>query len=158
MSANKSGKIEVIAPLFDRLVDENPRVIEEPIPFKTYSVPEVIASISRELDNLLNTRSSKIPYSLYASREELRDENLSHHYGLPDFRHFDVADDQGAALLVRQIRRIVEHYESRLSNIGVRILGSDGDKRLIVEISGIVNVFPTPESYTFPVTINQSGG
>ena len=153
----KSGIIEVIALLFDRLVDHNPRVQEEAIPFKTYTVPEVVESIARELDNLLNTRTSRIPYSMYASREELLDTDLSYRYGLPDFSQFDVADDRGADLLVRQIRRLVEHYEPRLSNIGVRILGSDVSKRLIVEISGVINVFPTPESFTFPVTLHGSG-
>lgn len=154
-SRHKKGAIEVIAPLFDRLKDESPDVKTEPVPFKVYTVPEVVDSIARELDNLLNTRSSRVPYSMYASREDLAQDELSHTYGLPDFTSYDVADSAGQDLLVRQIKRLVDHYESRLSNIGVRILGSDKNKRLIVEISGIINVFETPERFTFPVKIKE---
>ena len=151
----KRGAINVTAPLFDRLIDENPRVQEEPLPFKSYTVPQVLESIGRELGNLLNTRSSKIPYSIYASREELYDQELSHSYGLPDFSKFDIADAHGADLLIRQVKRLVEHYEPRLSNVGVRIAGADQDKRLVIEITGIINVFPAPEEFTFPVKIED---
>jgi type VI secretion system lysozyme-like protein len=155
----KSQKVfTMAAPLFDRLRDENPKVQEEVEPFNTYTMSETVRSIGQELFHMLNTRTSQIPYSIYATREDLMDTDLNHHYGLPDFASFDVVESMAAQKLARQIRRVVEHYECRLSNVGVRLVGLDENEKLIVEISGIVYLDPYHERHTFPIEITRSNG
>lgn len=146
------------APLFDRLADENPEQKVELQPFQTYSIDETLLSIAQELDYLLNTRTSQIPYSIYASRENLMDTDVSHRYGLPDFARFDTTDSFGAKRLARQIRRTVEDYESRLSNVTVRLIGMDNRQKLIVEISGIVYAMAPQQRFTFSVKLDRQPG
>lgn len=146
------------APLFDRLIDEEPEIDVELQPFKTYTVDETLQSIGQQLYLLLNTRTSAIPYSIYATREQVLEDDLSLRYGLPDFSRFDVMESNSARLLVRQICRIVEHYESRLSRVGVRLIGLDLNKHLRIEISGILYGTPARERFTFPVAIDRPQG
>lgn len=146
------------APLFDRLVDENPLAQEESRPLKTYTIDETLQSISQELYYLLNTRTSIIPYSIYATREEVEETDISNRYGLPDFSKFGIPDSTAGKKLARQICRAVEHYESRLSNVSVRLVGLDQNQHLVIEISGIVYAYPSRERFTFPVAIDRPQG
>lgn len=144
------------APLFDRLIDEDPSNQEEAQPLKTYTIEETLQSIGQELSRLLNTRTSTVPYSIYASREELNTQDLSNQFGLPDFSTYDITNPLSAQRLIRQITRVVAHYESRLTKISVRILGLDVNKKLIVEISGILYALPSLERFTFNVEMENS--
>lgn len=142
-------------PLFDRLIDENPEVQDEVHPFVYYTVEETLQSIGQELSHILNTRTSAIPYSLNATREEVLDEDISHRYGLPDFSKFDITESNSARKFVQQICRVVEHYESRLSYVSVKVIGIDANKHLRIEISAILKGFPAKERFTFPVAIDR---
>jgi type VI secretion system lysozyme-like protein len=155
---NPKQEISFPAPLFDRLVDDNPLILEELHPLKTYTMDETLQSISQELHYLLNTRSSAIPYSIYATREDLMSEDLSNRYGLADLPRFDVMESLAAKRLARQIRRTVEHYESRLSNVSVALLGFTENKQLMIQISGIVYAYPSGQRFTFPVSIDRQLG
>lgn len=150
--------ILIAAPLFDRLIDEDPSNPDEAQPLKAYTIEETIESIGQELGRLLNTRTSTVPYSIYASREELNTPDLSNQYGLPDFSTYDVTNVLSAQRLIRQISRLVEHYESRLTKVSVKILGLDANKKLLVEISGLLYTYPTAERFTFNVEMEPTLG
>ena len=64
--------------LFERLVDDDPRTAREPQPFRTLTIPEVRASVRREVARLLNTRCAASAAVLAGRERTVLD------YGIPD--------------------------------------------------------------------------
>ena len=146
------------APLFDRLVDHEPKIPTEVYPFRTFDESALIRSIERELYFILNTRDCRIPFGNRTIPEDFIDPNISNSYGLADFNQFDITHQEGMYKLLLQVKRQVELYEPRLAEVDVILLGSDTtNQRLVVEISAAVTVAEVPFRYAFPVAIERFG-
>ncbi|MEN8237391.1 MAG: type VI secretion system baseplate subunit TssE [Pseudomonadota bacterium] len=150
-------KIEILAPLFHRMVDEEPSVSEEAKPLRTLSVAELKKSIREEVSWLLNTRYSRLPFSIHALDDNKKSWNDKSAYGLIDFSHFDVTQTLGKRKLERHIKRALEFYESRLQDLVISVKSfNHRDQSARVVISGDINAVPEAERYTFPVDVQQA--
>jgi len=96
--------VEILAPLFHRMVDEEPSASEEARPLRTLNVAELKKSICDEVSWLLNTRNSRIPFSIHAFNDNQRMRRDKSAYGLVDFSNFDVTQLSGRQKLSRHIK------------------------------------------------------
>lgn len=113
--ANPRGQ-KVVASLFDRLTDQEPRNSREVPPPERDQLRAHKDSVARDLTNLLNTRRAEndIPEEFPNTRESLAA------YGVDDFTTAPM--DREA--IRRAIERTVHLYEPRLSRVQVILVES----------------------------------
>jgi type VI secretion system protein ImpF len=132
------------ASLIDRLIDRNPRSQWEAPPFRTLSREELKESVRRDLEWLLNTRTS-LPGSL------LDDKDLTViDYGIPDFGFYSPANPDHQKLLAQRIRRSISVFEPRLQKVQVTVEPEMPDeKTLVIHIDAVlvVELFREPVSF-----------
>lgn len=101
------------ASLLDRLVDLNPGSEGELRPLRTLDREELKASVRRDLQWLLNTRTS-VPAHLIDEHELTVME-----YGIPDFGSYFPENPDHCMLLAKRITRSISAFEPRLKNVRV---------------------------------------
>ncbi len=151
-----TSKTGALAPLFDRLVDENLSVREELHPFQTLSRQELVDSITAEISLVLNTRPTAKRLADTETTDSFSDYKLPIFFGLADFSWFEGSNDFSLHQVVRRLEEIIAHFEPRLKNPKVRV--KDMDKSILgmhVDITGDIMVDDVMERYNFPVTINN---
>ena len=144
----------VPAPLFDRLVDREPQVPAEPRPLRTLDPRGLRESVRRELERMLNTRSS-LPVDRLAEREEL----TVLEYGIPDLSAFSAANEDDQRLLAGLVARAVAAFEPRLRGVRVafeRLEGGQRSLRLRIDAELMTNEVAEPVS--FPTLLGLRGG
>jgi type VI secretion system protein ImpF len=119
----------ILASLFDRLTDHEPRNTREVPPPEWEQLREYKASVARDLTNLLNIRRSEsdIPEEFAYTRESLAA------YGVQDFTTAPM-DREGVR---RAIERTVRIFEPRLSRVQVTLV-EGGSFQLSFRISAIL--------------------
>ncbi len=138
------NNFEVRAPLFERLVDRDPKSRRELRPSRTFDRGLLKASIRRELQRLLSTRSS-LPANQTAGRELTVID-----YGIPDFSTVFPKNQADRVRLAAVIRRAIEVFEPRLSQVSVRIEPLPEDHlKLIGAIRGVLVVDEVAEPISF---------
>lgn len=141
------------APIFDRLVDESPKVETEPRPFRTLNRQELRESVRRDLGRLLNTRCPIPPHLLYGRQRSVVD------YGAPDFTTFTPQNAQDQTRLGFLLTRTVEAFEPRLHRVRVSI--SPNHKReqaLRATLEAVLVVGSIAEAVSFPIAIQRKTG
>jgi type VI secretion system protein ImpF len=106
----------IVLSVVDRLLDDDPQTTQEQ-PLDEFAQIKLLQhAIRRDLENLLNTRSRCTAWP--PRYTEL--ENSLVNYGLPDFTSagFNAASDP--EILVEAIRRAIELFEPRLTNVQIR--------------------------------------
>lgn len=105
-----------ILSLFDRLTDNNPKVIKEVPQNEWQLLADLKSGIARDLTNLLNTRISEehIPQEF----GEIRDSILA--YGVQDYAMSPLDRES----IKRSIERSIRVFEPRLSRVQVEWLES----------------------------------
>lgn len=137
--------------LFERLVDHEPYVPREPQPFRTLSVPEIRASVRREVERLLNTRCAASAEALDGRERTVLD------YGLPDFSA--LAPQRGAdrQRLAGQITRAITAFEPRLRQVRVTVEPpTTTQRRLLAHIEAVLVVGTVTEPMAFPVALIEA--
>ncbi|HEX6903558.1 MAG TPA: type VI secretion system baseplate subunit TssE [Thermoanaerobaculia bacterium] len=144
----------VRAPLFDRLVDREPHVPAEPRPLRTLDPQGLRESVRRELERMLNTRSS-LPVDELAGRPEL----TVLEYGIPDLSAFSAGSDEDQVRLAAVVTRAVAAFEPRLRQVKVAVLGLEDERRsLAVRIDALLAVDEVAEPISFPALIGLRTG
>jgi type VI secretion system protein ImpF len=138
-------KIEVRMPLFDRLVDRDPRLRREVRPLRTLDRRGVRESVRRELELLFNTRCP-FPAHRMAGRERSVID-----YGIPDFSTFSPRSFEDRERLAEVLRRAVEAFEPRLAQVRVRVEPLPGDD---LALAGRVEALLLTESVPEPVSFD----
>jgi type VI secretion system lysozyme-like protein len=89
-------------------------------------------SLQRELNRLLNTRSTFL-----TGKKGQKDERTVVDYGLPDYSAMYTRSTEDQKKLAELVRRTVEAFEPRLSQVKVdaEVLGNS-DKTMMVKVSG----------------------
>jgi type VI secretion system protein ImpF len=103
------------APLFDRLVDHQPRQPSEPQPRSTLSRGELHASVRREVERLLNTRCSVPASELDDSARSVVD------YGVPDGALLSPHSQTDNQRLEQLFSRAISAFEPRLRHVRVTL-------------------------------------
>lgn len=102
-------------PLFDRLIDRDRFLKRELVQTRTLDRRGVKESVRRELEQLFNTRCH-VPAHRLALRELTVIE-----YGIPDFSTFAARNPYDRMRLEGILRRTIEAFEPRLTNVRVEI-------------------------------------
>ncbi|MFL6259199.1 MAG: type VI secretion system baseplate subunit TssE [Thermoanaerobaculia bacterium] len=144
----------VPAPLFDRLVDREPQVPAEPRPLRTLDPRGLRESVRRELERMLNTRSS-LPVDRLAERAEL----TVLEYGIPDLSAFSAANEDDQRLLTGLVARAVAAFEPRLRRVRVAFERlEDGQRSLRLRIDAELMTDEVAEPVSFPALLGLKTG
>lgn len=134
-------------PLFERLSDRNPEQPREPVPLRTLSSPELIASVRGEVSRLLNTRTG------FSSHELLERERSVLDFGATDLLWVNPFDPESMRHLTRLLEQTVEKFEPRLAHPRIHIVQFiQTESRLILQISGSLVTEHLREPVSFRVT------
>jgi len=149
-------EIHVRAPLFDRLTDLNPhpRSAVEPRPLRTLDRQGLRESVRRELERLLNTRSS-----LSVDRLVQREILTVLEYGIPDLSAYSAGEPEDQKLLATVVARAVAAFEPRLRNVQVVFERLDTTGRLAeIRIEGRLGLDEVSEPIAFPTLLSVKSG
>jgi type VI secretion system protein ImpF len=147
----------VRSPLFDRLVDLEPRVPKEPRPLRALDLRGLRESVRRELERLLNTRSS-LPVDRLAERAELSVLTVLE-YGIPDLSAYSAGSAEDQGLLAGIIARAVTAFEPRLRGVKVAVVRLEDDQRgLRLRIDAVLTVDEVAEPVSFPMLVGVKSG
>lgn len=135
-------------PLFDRLIDNELEVETEHPKKVILNKNQVIESIVKEVDILLNTRLSATA-KIYAKYKDMEyGMGLPWMYGIPDFNSIDAANKTSWPKIAKIFEKAISYFEPRLKMVKVTIDNFDGKSQsLNISIRGQVNL----ENYQQPV-------
>jgi type VI secretion system protein ImpF len=143
-------KIEVRTPLFDRLVDRDPRLRREVRPMRTLDRRGLKESVRRELELLFNTRCPFPAHRLAGRERSVID------YGIPDFSIFSARSFEDRERLAELLRRAVEAFEPRLAGVRVYIEPVPGDDLTLAgRIEAILVADPVAEPVLFETVLQM---
>lgn len=139
------------APLFDRLVDEDPFEETEPKIKKFYQISELVESLQREIAVILSTRCNARHERYDAlSKEGLK---LSEVFGVPSLSALNPARQSDWTQIEAWCRKAIKDFEPRLTNIGVQVVGWDSPKQtLSLTIHADFICATYQESVNFPIS------
>jgi type VI secretion system protein ImpF len=148
-----NAKIEVRTPLFDRLVDRDPRLRHELRPMRTLDRGGLKESVRRELEQLFNTRCPVPAHRLSVRERSVID------YGIPDFSTFSARNHDDRLRLAEILRRAIETYEPRLADPRVQISSAPGDDlSLIASIEATLRTDSVAEPISFTTVLEMKEG
>jgi len=144
----------VQASLLDRLLDDDPTNSKESVSYRAVDFRQIMSSVRRDLENLLNTR--RFILSMPASFSELGNSLLV--YGLPDFSSRNPTQVSVMDQLRLEIAKTIARFEPRLKNVNVTV-GSAGSRRdLRFRISAVLVVDPISEPVVFDTNFDLNRG
>lgn len=148
MARSKVREDQPLAPsVFDRLLDDDPANSREPATSRRQLLRELKQSVSRDLENLLNTRQRCGEWP--APLEELETSLVN--YGLPDFTGVNMSLPSERERLRGVIEQVIEQFEPRFRTVRVKLLENAEvyDRTLRFRIDGLLEVDPAPEPVVF---------
>jgi type VI secretion system protein ImpF len=141
--------------LLDRLIDSEPGIGREPAQSRLTTIGQVRASVTRDLEKLLNTKGtimtpppsySELDHSLFT-------------YGLSDFTSSSPKSQSLRQRLHQEIERKISRFEPRLRNIAVRLETSvQTERNLRFKIVGLLVIDPVTEPVTFDTYFDINKG
>jgi type VI secretion system protein ImpF len=154
--ARKPAESPVTISVFDRLMDEDPKIRAEAPPTRMQSMRMLKASLRRDLEWLLNTRhpldppppgSTELPRSLY-------------NYGLPDVTSMSVSNASDREKLARHMEAALAAFEPRLAHPKVKFVEGGEAKAHVLRfvIEGMLRIDPAPEYVTFDTVLELVSG
>jgi type VI secretion system protein ImpF len=146
--------VRVKPSVLDRLLDPDPGTPRDSITSRAESVQNLKAAVQRDLEELLNTRSSlqalppgfvEVSQSVWA-------------YGLPDFSTVNVSSASGRARLQELIEGAIRHFEPRLTSVAVTLIPREPNERMLrfsVDAKLILQPSPEPVSFNMVMQLNN---
>jgi type VI secretion system protein ImpF len=126
--------------ILDRLIDpESSGTVWR----RGYGLEQMMDSVRRDLEELLNTRSS-----LYGISEDYAETMKSvANYGLPDLTSFNAVTQAQREDVGRAIELVVSRFEPRLKDVRAHLLdpGNSRDRSVRFHIDARLSVEPAPE-------------
>lgn len=147
----------VTMPLLDRLVDDEPKVRDEPPPTRAQSVRTLKAALRRDLEWLLNTRRN--PEEAPEAFEQL--EKSLYNYGLADITSLSYGNNRDRNRLLRMLEEAIKRFEPRIASPRVLMLNADEEsysRVLRFQIEGLLMMDPAPERVTFDTVLHLNNG
>ncbi len=141
--------------LLDRLSDDEPGTSTDPPTTRAQSFRAFKAALRRDLEWLLNTR--QVPMDIPEQMRELSRSVFA--YGLPDMMALSGQNVQDRNVLQDYLRRAVEYFEPRLSD--VRVVSepvAPNSRMLRFRIEGLARIDPAPEQVTFDTVLELTSG
>lgn len=145
----------LVPSVLDRLLDDDPGAATEPPRDRVQRLAELKASVRRDLEDLLNTRSR-----LAAAPAQLKEVASSlATYGLPDLSGAGPATGREREALARQLERAVAGNDPRLTRVEVELVAaSDLSRSLRFQIRAMLKADPAPEPVAFDSVLEAATG
>jgi type VI secretion system lysozyme-like protein len=152
----KKTKNKSYTPLFDRLIDDHIYVIDDTHDFSLLDNNGLYESIMRELNIILNTRTTaKSP----AEEDDFQggsDYDLPIYFGLNDFSWFDSSQEFYLYQIASKIETVIKRFEPRLKEPMAKIEKINrGELGMNVTISGYIKSGDATSKMSFPITIKR---
>jgi type VI secretion system protein ImpF len=145
--ARVDNELSLLPSVFDRLLDDEPGTLREPVSKRFQNLRELKKAITRDLENLLNARQ-EILEELPSEFSEVSRSLVS--YGLPDFTSFSMLSKHDRNRIHRALERVIATFEPRLDRVRVTIEPPrDHERALRFHIEALLPVEPAPEPVTF---------
>ena len=141
--------------ILDRLIDEEPGVSREPAQHRTFTIGQVKAAVTRDLENMLNTRRNiQVPPATF---EELN--NSLFVYGVRDYTAQNPRSPAAKQQLRLDIEQTLRRFEPRLRNVTVQMESATASERnLRFRISAVLVADPVTEPVTFDTFFDANRG
>ncbi len=141
--------------ILDRLIDEDPGISREPGPYRYFTIGQVKAAVTRDLENLLNTRRNiQVPPAAF---EELN--NSLFVYGVRDYTAQNPRSPAAKQQLRLDIEQTLMRFEPRLRNVTVQVESTAASERnLRFRISALLVADPVTEPVTFDTFFDANRG
>jgi type VI secretion system protein ImpF len=141
--------------ILDRLIDEEPGLSREPAPYRYFTIGQVKAAVTRDLDNLLNTRRNiQVPPAAF---EELN--NSLFVYGVRDYTGQNPRSPAAKQQLRLDLEQTLVRFEPRLRNVTVQVESvAAGERNLRFRISALLVADPVSEPVTFDTFFDANRG
>lgn len=141
--------------LLDRLIDYEPDVTREPVQKRMADYRQMMASVRRDLENLLNTKN--FVSALASEFKELQDSLFV--YGLRDFTAETAISTSVRSRLREEMEKAIEKFEPRLTNVMVlNDEGTQSERTFGFRVTGLLMVDPMPEPVTFDTQCDINRG
>lgn len=141
------------APLFERLVDEDRGAALEPVPLRVLDRAGVIASVTREVGRLFNTRSPHPERLAQPETAWVLD------YGVPDFGGSSAASAADRERYATLLAQALQRFEPRLSQVRVTLEPvPEAPSRLAGRVSAQLQLGRVREPVSFPLLAAADGG
>jgi len=144
-------------PLFDRLIDDDPEA-EKEVPVKHYyNRFELIQSIEREVERILNTRATVKREEYDEFSEDPLNYGLPEMFGLADFSQYDATKVDEWPRIEELCEQAIMQYEPRIKNVTATVTAFDKKtQNLSITIHADFAIKEFQGELTFP-TIFLSG-
>lgn len=140
----------VQASILDRLLDDEPDNTQESARYRAVDFRQIMASVRRDLENLLNTR--RFILTPPASFVEVGNSLLV--YGLPDFSSRNPTQISVMDQLRLEIAKTIARFEPRLKNVNVMVDSPGNQRDLRFRISAVLVVDPISEPVVFDTSFD----
>ncbi|RCU52730.1 type VI secretion system baseplate subunit TssE [Corallincola holothuriorum] len=133
--------------LLDRLIDDDPTGVRDSKAMTNFGLRELRDSVRRDLEALLNSRSSWL--EIPDHYEELQASLVN--YGLPDFSSMQTSNLEGRQRLCQIIEEAILRFEPRFVEVSVTALDEEMplDRILKIRINAYLHADPLPEEVSF---------
>jgi type VI secretion system protein ImpF len=151
-----SGKgFKTQASLLDRLIDYEPSVSREPVQNRLTDFRQLMTSVRRDIENLLNTKN----FTSATNMEYRELQNSLYSYGLPDFTAQNPRGLSVRDYLCDEVEKAIARFEPRLANVVVvNEATKEEERNLGFKIMGMLMVDPSPEPVTFDTHFDVNRG
>jgi type VI secretion system protein ImpF len=146
MARDRNDKRRLVSSVLDRLLDD-PNPSGEPPRSSGQPLSQLKRSVTRDLENLLNTRRRWKEFP-----PESRDlEGSLINYGIPDFTGLNMSVPSERERTRAEIERVIRRFEPRLKNVVVTIEANENtfERTLRFRITGVLRTEPLPERVVF---------
>jgi type VI secretion system protein ImpF len=145
------NELSILPSVLDRLLDDEPGTEREPIPNRFQNLRELKKAVTRDLEDLLNTRQEMLE-ELPSEFAEVSRSLVS--YGLPDFTSFSLLSKHDRNRIRRALEQAITTFEPRLARVSVTLEPPrENDRALRFHIEALLRLEPAPELVTFDAVL-----
>jgi len=139
--------------LFEQLFDDRPQQLGDDLLIRRLNIDELKASVARDLEALLNTRSV---VTKHLEKFVLVQASILN-FGILDFVGLSSANPMDCDYICRQIASTVEQQDSRLRQVRVSLdIGAVEVNQLCFSIEALLKVYPAQELVSFDAFFEPS--
>jgi type VI secretion system protein ImpF len=145
----------VSSSLLDRLMDDRPEATSEAVSEKLYDVSRYKQAVARDLEALLNTRSTCLDDDRMEAFPLTRNSLLL--FGITDLSSLSLLNPEDRMFLRDSIRRTIERYEPRLTKVRVNLeISRELNQVLRFRVDALLRVHPSRPPVTFDALLQLS--
>jgi type VI secretion system protein ImpF len=145
--ARADYKTNIVPSILDRLLDDEPEVLHEPLPNRFQNLYQLEKAVTRDLEALFNTRQEVLA-ELPTEFTEVSRSLVT--YGLPDFTSSSLLNIQDRNRIRRALEQAISSFEPRLERVRVTLEPPrEHEQTLRFRVEAALRVEPAPEPVTF---------